>query len=66
MVEITTENPQKPKSYDMAHDFFDRYYKEGWKEKDVKNSREIPDFLKFAVPMPMSQRRLDVKYVYLS
>ena len=66
VVEITTEKP-KPKSIKFTYELLDRYYKDGWKEKDVKNSRNIPvpDFLKFAVPMEKSQRRMDVKYVYL-
>ena len=53
----------QPKSFDFKGDFFDRYYKEGWKDKDVKQSDKIPDFLKYAIPMPMSrssQRRMDV------
>ena len=64
VVDIT---PPKPKSFDFKGDFFDRYYKEGWKDKDVKYSHgtsgdedKIPDFLKYAIPMPMSQRRMDV------
>ena len=59
VVDIT---PPKPKSFDFKGDFFDRYYKEGWKDKDVKHSWDdkIPDFLKYAIPMPMSQRRMDV------
>ena len=69
VVEITTEkSKQQPKSFNLADDFFDRYYKNGWKEKDAKGSGsgDIPDFLKFAVPMPASQRRMDIKYIYLS
>ena len=65
VVEITTPKPKR-KSFNFTHELFDRYYKDGWKEKDVKNSRNIPDFLKFAVPMEKSQRRMDVKYVYLN
>ena len=62
VVEIspTSSSQQQPKSFDFKGDFFDRYYKEGWKDKDVKQSDKIPDFLKYAIPMPMSQRRMDV------
>ena len=66
VVEITEKSKQKPKSFSFTDDFFDRYYKDGWKDTDVKNSEAVPDFVKFARPMPISQRRMDVRYFTLN
>lgn len=57
--EITTEKSSKS----FTNDFFDRYYKNGWREKDVKNFKIVPDFLRYAIPMPIDKRNAEVKYV---
>jgi len=63
VVEITTAKPHQPKSFDVMDDFFDRYYRDGWKDEDFKMAENVPDFLRHAVPMPLlppvSLRRMD-------
>ena len=64
VVEITTAKPHQPKSFDVMDDFFDRYYRDGWKDEDFKMAENVPDFLRHAVPMqsllpPVSLRRMD-------
>ncbi len=56
----STSTPPSPPSIEISNaNFFDRYYKAGWESTDVKFeargaaevATDIPDFLKFAVPM---------------
>jgi hypothetical protein len=56
-------NNGSPRVLDSSN-FLDRYYKQGWNAKDVKpvrpmsNQHEIPDFLRYAVPMKMAPRQV--------